>query len=50
MDDVPCEKCNAPITTGLMAVFCPHKQECAFWVPGVEEFKRDWDVNEGAQE
>lgn len=26
-----CDKCGAPITTGLMAVFCPNKERCEFW-------------------
>lgn len=39
MDTEPtCDKCGAPITTGLMAAFCPLGKECEFWVPGVDEF------------
>ena len=37
-----CDKCGAPITTGLMAVFCPAGKECEFWVPEVEQFRKDW--------
>ena len=37
-----CDKCGAEITTGLMVVFCPRGQQCEFWNPAVEEFKRDW--------
>lgn len=29
MDDPKCDKCGAPITTGLMAVFCP-RNDCEF--------------------
>jgi len=32
-DDCPkCDTCGAPITTGLMAVFCPRK-DCEFMPP-----------------
>lgn len=38
-DDVPtCDKCGAPITTGLMAVFCPQADQCEFWVEDQREF------------
>jgi hypothetical protein len=31
-DDCPkCDRCDAPITTGLMAAFCAHKEKCEFW-------------------
>lgn len=33
-DDPPdptCDKCGAPVTTGLMAVICPYAEQCAFW-------------------
>ncbi len=33
-----CDKCGAPLTTGFIAMFCPFKQECAFYVPGIEQF------------
>jgi len=36
-EDPECPKCGAPITTGLMAVFCPLKQECEFWEPDLDE-------------
>lgn len=26
-----CDKCGAPISTGLMAVICPEDEQCAFW-------------------
>lgn len=29
MDDPKCDKCGAPIDTGLMAVFCP-RNDCEF--------------------
>ena len=44
LDDLPdwaephCDKCGAPITTGLMAVFCPMAEQCEFWVPEQAEF------------
>jgi hypothetical protein len=37
-EDPKCDKCGAPITTGLMAAFCPRKEECEFWVEGVAGF------------
>lgn len=26
-----CDKCGAPITTGAMALICPHREQCEFW-------------------
>lgn len=26
-----CDTCGAPVTTGLMAVFCPRAEQCEFW-------------------
>jgi hypothetical protein len=26
-----CEKCGAPVTTGLMALLCPGREQCAMW-------------------
>jgi hypothetical protein len=26
-----CEKCGAPIESGLIALLCPGRQECAMW-------------------
>lgn len=38
-DDEPrCDKCGAPITTGLMAAFCPNGKGCEFYVPELDEF------------
>ena len=37
-DDPRCDKCGAPITTGLMAVFCPLAKECEFWVEDAADF------------
>jgi hypothetical protein len=37
-----CDKCGAEITTGFMALFCPKRKECEFWVPEIEEFEREW--------
>ena len=34
-----CDKCGAEITTGLMAVFCPQRRQCEFYVPEVEDFR-----------
>ncbi len=31
MEDPKCEKCGAPIDTGLMALLCPGREECAMW-------------------
>jgi hypothetical protein len=38
-DDCPtCDKCGAPVTTGLMAVLCPFAEQCAFWpAEGIDE-------------
>jgi hypothetical protein len=30
-DDPKCDRCGAPITTGLMAAICPHREKCEFW-------------------
>lgn len=29
--DPCCGKCDAPLTTALMAVYCPRRDECEFW-------------------
>ena len=39
--DPRCDKCGAPITTGMMAVICPHAEQCEFWVPEQSEFLRE---------
>jgi hypothetical protein len=31
MNDPTCEKCGAPITTGMMALLCPGREECAMF-------------------
>jgi hypothetical protein len=43
-DDCPkCDTCGAPVTTGLMAAFCPRFRECEFYVPELDEFiSMDW--------
>jgi hypothetical protein len=42
MDDEPrCSKCGVPITTGIMAAFCPAGRECELWVAEMAEFMRD---------
>lgn len=38
IDEPKCDKCGAPITTGLMAAFCPDGKDCEFWVPELDEF------------
>lgn len=42
-DDCPrCDTCGAPVTTGLMAVFCPRK-DCEFMPPeGLPEPFAKW--------
>jgi uncharacterized Zn finger protein (UPF0148 family) len=30
-DDMRCDKCGAPLTTAMMAVFCPAREKCEFW-------------------
>lgn len=45
-DESPkCDKCGAPIETGLMAVFCPYAEQCEFWVP--EEAETIRQMREG---
>lgn len=40
MEETPkCDKCGAEITTGLMAAFCPFKDACDLYAPGIEEFR-----------
>ena len=29
--DPKCDKCGAPVTTGMMAAICPRAEKCAFW-------------------
>lgn len=41
-EEPTCDKCGAPITTGLMAAFCPRGKECEFWSPAVDEFMADF--------
>jgi len=32
MTDGPtCDRCGAPVTTGAMAAWCPHRERCEFW-------------------
>lgn len=46
MDDDPkCDKCGAPITTGLMAIYCPHGRQCEFYVPEQAEFIAELRAN-----
>lgn len=35
-DEPRCDVCGAPVTTGLMAVFCPEKERCEFWPDDAE--------------
>ena len=32
VDGPRCDKCGAPVETGLIAVFCPHGDDCEFFV------------------
>ncbi len=42
-DDCPtCDKCGAPVTTGLMAASCPYFKECEFYVTGLDDFIQGW--------
>lgn len=34
--DPACDKCGAPITTGLIAAICPHREQCAYWPDDLE--------------
>jgi hypothetical protein len=44
-----CDRCGAPVTTGLMAMMCPHARQCVF-VDGdehweiVEEMRVDFGI------
>lgn len=49
-DECPkCDKCGAPVTTGMMAMLCPHARACAFvdddehW-EGIEEFRKELGI------
>jgi hypothetical protein len=35
-DDPKCDRCGAPITTGLMAAICPRREQCEFWPDDAE--------------
>lgn len=37
-DDPKCDKCGAPIDSGIMAVGCPSGKDCEFWTPELDEF------------
>jgi hypothetical protein len=39
-----CDKCGAEVTTGLMAAFCPQKEQCEFYVEGIEDFMESVSV------
>jgi phage FluMu protein Com len=43
-----CNKCGAPVTTGLMAAFCPKRKECEFWTEGIEQFLDGWNETRAA--
>jgi hypothetical protein len=34
-----CDKCNVPLTTGLMAAICPYRERCEFWPDDIESQK-----------
>jgi hypothetical protein len=44
-----CDRCGAPVTTGAMALMCPHGRQCAFvesddhW-QSVEELRIDFGI------
>ena len=48
-DEPKCDRCGAPITTGMMALMCPHARQCAL-VDGdehwqtVEELRIDFGI------
>lgn len=49
-DECPkCDKCGVPVTTGMLAMMCPHGRACAFvdddehWQT-VEEFRQDLGI------
>ncbi len=37
-NDPTCDKCGAPVTTGLMAAFCPRFRDCEFYTPELDDF------------
>lgn len=43
-NDPTCDKCGAPVCTGIMAMICPHAEQCEFWPedPDSQEFVRQW--------
>ena len=45
-----CEKCGAPVTTGLMAVFCPRGKSCEFWVDAAEELAAEFLAQKANQQ
>jgi hypothetical protein len=34
--DPCCDRCGAPVTTGVMALICPYEKRCEFWCEEVE--------------
>jgi hypothetical protein len=48
-NDPKCDRCGAPITTGMMAMMCPHGRQCAFvdddehWQT-IEELRIDFGI------
>ena len=54
MDEPLCEKCGAPITTGLMSLMCPGRTECVMWPHDaapefVAMFPDEWTPDEKAR-
>ena len=48
-----CDKCSAPITTGLMATMCPHARACALvhddeHFAVIEELREDLGIERAA--
>jgi hypothetical protein len=41
-EEPKCDRCDAPITTGMMALICPHGRQCAF----VDDDEH-WQIIEG---
>lgn len=37
--DPCCDRCGAPVTTGVMALICPYEKRCEFWTDEIAELR-----------
>jgi uncharacterized Zn finger protein (UPF0148 family) len=42
MSDPHCDKCGAPITTGMMVMICPRHEACEFWDETWDDELKEW--------